>query len=110
MVTALLDGLEPRAAFAAKLVPARYTKARRDALRAIARDIPDPEAFAWWLPKPYCFWLLEAWRAQDPENSGCWRVSEDRAKLLFTLGLCDRDGYLMAFGNAVRKAMIAQSA
>lgn len=101
----------PTARFAAKRPPISHAEmARRDALKAIAQDIPDPEEYAWHLPKPYCFWLAQAYRSQDPANAGCYRVADEHIPDMFSLGLCDRDGYLMAFGQAVRRAMQRQSA
>jgi hypothetical protein len=90
--------------------PAELDRIHRDAMRSFARGIPDPFVFAWHLEKPYCFWIEQAWRSQDPNNSGCYRVSQKRAAEMFPMGLCDRDGYLTAFGNAVRKAIEEQSA
>lgn len=89
---------------------AELERIHHDAMKAFARNLPDPFWYAWYLEKPYCFWMEQAWRSQDPLNSGCYRVSEKRAKELFPMGLCDRDGYLTVFGNAVRKAIEEQAA
>ncbi|KPL67429.1 hypothetical protein SZ64_04505 [Erythrobacter sp. SG61-1L] len=67
---------------------------------------PDPERFADTLPDNIVLALLEAWRSKDPENSGCWRVSDKMAPQMWSSGLVAVKGpYLTCFGNDVRKAV-----
>ena len=86
---------------------AELQRIERDALKAIARDIPDPAEFAMQLPAPYAEALAKAHTAQDPANAGCKRVSLEATRACFAMGLTDRDGYLGAFGMAVRREILA---
>lgn len=105
ILSELSQGRQPRSANSTE-----KARIRRDALEAIARDIPDPYQFAWHLERPWCFQLATAYRSQDAQNAGCWRVKPEYAPDLFAMGVCDRDGFLGAFGNSVRKALLEQGA
>lgn len=74
--------------------------ARRDALRHIIADIPDPADFARWMPLEAVEMLLSA-HLRDT-----WYVSREFAVYLRPMGLV---GYgttgLTAFGIAVRRAL-----
>lgn len=78
-------------------------RARVDALRAIARDIPDPAEYAAYLPD----WAVTAMLASAKDHSDDWCAPRDAAAALRPLGLV---GYgtrgLTAFGWAVRQALL----
>lgn len=85
--------------------------AYRDALRAIARDVPDPAEFARQLPLVFVESLLTATRSQDPLHCGEFRVSDEMARPMQQLGLVAVGGpYLGLFGGRVRKALIEEEA
>lgn len=81
--------------------------ARQDALRAIARDIPDPEDYAYHLP----LWAADALLAATKHSSYGWRVPRRLALRLRPYGLVAyNDDGLTAFGWAVRCALKRQDA
>lgn len=78
-------------------------KARRDAFVAIARDIPDPELFAQYLPQRFVL-ALEASRV-GPLG---WRVDTEFAPEMRDWGLVEYGGdCLTAYGLAVRRAVLS---
>jgi len=85
---------------------AETARVRHDALKAIARDIPDPHEFAMQLAEPWCDYLRRAFRSQDPENVGCLRTDERWIGDLFAMGLCDKRGFLTVFGMSVRREIM----
>lgn len=81
-------------------------RAYRDAMKAIARDLPVPEKVARYLPLEQVEALSMAYRSQD----GCFRLRgqdmEREAPLMRLHGLVEMRGpYLTAFGMQVRKAL-----
>lgn len=81
--------------------------ARKDAMKAIARDIPDPDDYARYLPLPIVTALLSAWNYQ----SYGWAVSREIAPYLRPLGLVAYNGCgLTAFGYSVLLALRRQDA
>lgn len=78
------------------------SRARIDALRAIARDIPDPAEYASHLPD----WAVEALLSATKDHADGWCAPAATAAALRPLGLV---GYgtrgLTAFGWAVRQAL-----
>lgn len=91
--------------------PPRETRhermARKDAQAAIARDIPDPDDFARYMPLPMAVALLSAWKNQ----SYGWCVTPRIAAYLRPLGLVAYNDYgLTAFGYAVLLALRRQDA
>lgn len=60
--------------------------ARNDALKAIARDIPDPAEYAYYLDATIVDALLTARRR------GFWCVSREAAEILRPHGLCEYGG------------------
>ena len=84
---------------------AAQRRARHDALRDIARDLPDPARYARYLPLEVVEALVGAWLSNNNDE---WRVSREAAELLRPFGLV---GYgtqgLTGFGIGVRKAILA---
>lgn len=93
------------------------TRAYRDAIAAIARDIPDPAQFARYLPLEFVEALLGArYRmvgGDSPDNG--WVVYPHQAAMLRPYGLVAAgtgpNGCLLtAFGITVRRALVAEDA
>lgn len=103
-----MDAIEREAAFRA--VRSERDRAKRDALRAIARDIPDPAEYARQCP----LWIAEALvAARYVPQANEFRVSLDTAVKLKPYGLVDAGTgitALTAFAIAVRRALQAQDA
>ncbi len=80
-------------------------RAKADAKRHMAADIPCPRDFAQWLEVEYVEMLMSAHRRDT------WYVTEAAAKKLRHLGLC---GYgttgLTSFGIMVRRELMAMDA
>ncbi len=82
-------------------------QAREDALLAIARDIPDPEQYAWGLPLEAAEALLSA--TQSAKYGP--KVSRDAAAVLRPYGLVEYGGEgVTAFGWAVRRVLRSHEA
>ena len=85
-------------------------RVRRDALRAIARDIPDPVEFGEFLLLDYPRLhdaLRGAWTSRDSRWAGEWRVDDACVRPLQKLGVvCIGEPTLTIFGKAVRGAII----
>ena len=82
-------------------------RARQDAMKAIARDIPDPDDYARLMPLSLVTALLSAWNYQ----SYGWIVSREIAPYLRPLGLVAyNDCGLTAFGYSVMLALRRQDA
>lgn len=82
-------------------------RARLDAAKAIALDIPDPDDYARHMPLLLCRALLTAWSYQ----SYGWMVSREIAPYLRPLGLVAyNDCGLTAFGYSVLRALRRQDA
>lgn len=85
-------------------------KARRDAMEAIARDIPDPKRIAFDLASCEIEALYRATRGQD----GMFRLLRDdrsshAGNELFSRGIVEARGpYLTGFGHRVRKAVLEE--
>lgn len=82
-------------------------RATRDAMKAIARDIPDPDEYARQLPP----WAAEALVQAARTPSDGWCVPAHLARMLRPLGLA---GYgtngLTAFGWRVRQIIVGADA
>jgi len=74
-------------------------RAHHDYLRSLLAELPDPEKLIWHLPDAVVAALLGAWRS----DNACRRVCESAC---FSWGLCDRDGFLTAYGMKVRHALL----
>lgn len=84
-------------------------RARRDAARALTRDIPDPETYARYAPLVVADALCGAVRLGGPGSIGVYRVAEGHARILRPLGLCEFGGTcLTAFGLGVRRALMRE--
>lgn len=92
-----------------KRMAAGEDRARRDAMKAIARDIPDPALFARLMPLVLADALAGAWH---PSGRICeWQVAEGHAVLLRPWGLCEYGGRcLTGFGVSVRRVLIEADA
>ena len=110
-----VDRFDP-ASVSASLVAAEIAKAQRensrayrDAMKAIARDMPDPAEFAGQLKLVYVQALVHS--RVCPEG---WRIAdgfETAAPAMRRGGLVDVQSYcLTAFGLKVRAALIAEGA
>lgn len=78
------------------------SRAKRDAQRALARDIPDPVAVAQYMS----LYLVEALLRSHKTHVGIVEVAEADAELLRPYGICEYGGrYLTAHGMAVRAAL-----
>lgn len=76
--------------------------ARRDAMRGMQFEIPDPEEFAQRLPLAATQALLTARHGETG-----WRVSDARAKVLRPYSLVEcRGPHLSAFGIKVRRVLV----
>lgn len=83
------------------------TRAHRDAIQAIAKDMPDPAMYSRYMPLELAELLMKA-KFEDG-----WRVSIEGAKLLRPHGLIEAGTtgrFLTAFGMAVRRELIAEDA
>lgn len=90
---------------AGKIEAASERRAHGDAMRAIARDIPDPRDYAYQLGAEYVAMLLGATLRDN------WYVTEAVAKVLRPHGLCEYGGTgLTAFGIMVRRELKAMDA
>ena len=83
------------------------SRAMRDALRSIARDIPDPKRYASWAP----LWVCEALLRASLHNGNEWLAAPNDAPDLKPLGLVEagqgKRG-LTAFAIGVRKALMRE--
>lgn len=89
-------------------------RARRDAMKAIARDIPDPAEFAEFLLLEYPrlhVAVRDAWTARDTRWAGEWRVDDACVRPLQKLGVVNiAEPTLSNFGKAVRAAILEAEA
>ena len=93
-------------------IPKDERAAFEDAVRSIARDIPDPVKVAELLQVWAIDALTGAVRATDQENAGCWRLpynlSKDQEEWFRKRSMIDlQTPHLTAFGCKVRKAVLA---
>ena len=96
---------DERGRVAGRVEAAQERRARSDAMRAIARDIPDPRDYAYQLGAEYCEMLLSATLRDS------WYVTEAVAKRLRPHGLCEYGGTgLTGFAMAVRRELKAMDA
>ena len=81
------------------------------AFASIAKDVPDPAVFARELmlsDRPLADALAKAWRVRSGDQEGLWRVDENVAVRLRSIGIVGAGGpFLGAFGNAVRQALLS---
>jgi len=83
-----------------------FERAKRDALSAIARDIPDPKVFARYLTADIADMLVSA----SFRHSSYYVYSPDSYKLR-RMGLMEcRGNCLTAFGIRVRRELVDQGA
>lgn len=69
-------------------------------LRGMLADLPAPDEMLTRLSLPQMAALRTAWRTQDSENEGCWRISNADANLLRATGLVEAIGpHLTGFGT-----------
>jgi hypothetical protein len=81
-------------------------RARKDALLAIARDIPDPDDYA----QQMSLELAEALAGATRSPQG-YRVRPEVAGWMRPFGLVEYGGrHLTAFGSAVRQALLQEDA
>lgn len=85
-------------------------RVHEDALRAIARDLPDPEHMARVIEQADPFvanCLADAYPSKLPGNCGQYRVRDEAAPLLRSLGIVEAGGvHLGSFGFEVREALL----
>lgn len=93
------------------------TRAHRDAMAAIARDIPNPKKFARYMPLNFVEMLLRARHCtiggSNPDGGLCVEPHEAEALRPYGLvaaGTGPHGRFLTAFGLAVRRALVAEDA
>lgn len=86
------------------------TLARKDALRDMAKGIPDPKQYAFELPLA-CVTILLAATLVGKQGRGIFKVAEHDAQFIRPYGLCDyASTCLTAFGMNVRRALLEEDA
>lgn len=104
LMIAPTSALPETAAAAVAVAKRNAVRARRDALVAIARDIPEPTDFARHLP----LGVVTALRNARIRNGGCYQASVEWAAALRSYSLVEYGGRcLTAFGIAVRRELMA---
>jgi len=86
-------------------LPPTHERAYRDYLRSLLADLPAPAELAYRLPDAVIGSLLTARRSKR-DTCGTLRLQNSEC---FQWGLCDRDGFLTAYGMKVRRFLMEEA-